>query len=172
MQHGIAILDTRKRRILKSAARRLRTFYKPIWTPHMGGMDQWPEYNIHSKGSCSSCQALLAYGLERLKSLGEYDKNKGMHIVLGKANEILEGVDPNNMILWVTATRKHRGKGISWKAARLGNAADLEYHRSQIRGYVQYQESLCNETQVFRGVCKKKKEEIAAKEKANAAKKK
>jgi len=92
--------------------KQVKDVYKQMWMPHLGGMNQWPEYNIMTKGSCSSCQALLAYGMERLKSLDGYDPNKGMYVVIGGANKIPEGVDPNQVILMGDCTKKHKGKGI------------------------------------------------------------
>ena len=80
--------------------------------PYLGGFEQWPEYKVHAKGACSSCQGLLAYSLERLKSLGEYDKNAGMSIVLGRTAELPKGVNPKELILMGDCVKKFRDKGI------------------------------------------------------------
>ena len=76
------------------------------------GADRWPEYNIYSEGSCSSCQALLAYGMERLKALGEYEKNAGVTIVLGRPKELPKDVKPEELILMGDCVKKYRDKGI------------------------------------------------------------
>ncbi|MFC2045339.1 DUF362 domain-containing protein [Chloroflexota bacterium] len=86
--------------------------FKYLWFPYLGGFDQWPEYDIHGEGACSSCQSLLACTMEKLKSLGEYDKNAGMTIVVGRTKELPKGVDPNNLLLFGDCTKKFRDQGI------------------------------------------------------------
>jgi hypothetical protein len=89
----------------------IKEVFKQMWLPYMGGFDQWPEYNIHAEGACSSCQALLAYTMEKLKSLGEYDKHAGMSIVVGKTKELPKDVDINNMLLMGDCVKKFRKQG-------------------------------------------------------------
>ena len=58
--------------------------YKKMWIPYIGDMStRWPEYDVRCQGACSSCQALLAINMEELKAVDEYEKNKGMTIVIG-----------------------------------------------------------------------------------------
>jgi len=92
--------------------RTIKEVFKQLWLPYMGGFDQWPEYDIHGEGACSSCQSLLAYTMEKLKALGEYDKNAGMTIVVGRTKELPKGVDPKNLLLFGDCTKKFRGQGI------------------------------------------------------------
>jgi uncharacterized protein (DUF362 family) len=122
-------LDISKMKVLKSAHKRglgnydekqieirgkkLEEVYKKLWIPYMGGFDQWPEYNILAENSCSSCQCLLAYNMERLKALGEYDKNAGITIVLGRKKEIPKGIPHDDLILVGECTRKFHDQGIS-----------------------------------------------------------
>jgi len=86
-----------------------------------GGFDQWPEYNIKSEGACSSCQGLLAFTIEKLKALGEYDKNKGMTIIVGPKREIPQGIPKEDLLLFGDCTKKWRDKGVSAGAARRAN---------------------------------------------------
>lgn len=86
--------------------------YKKLWIPYLGDFNQWPEYHIYPKGACSSCQGLLAFTMEKLKALGEYDENAGMSIFLGPKKELPKGVDPRNLLLMGDCLRKHRNAGI------------------------------------------------------------
>ena len=54
----------------------------------------------------------MAYNLERLKPLGEYDKNAGMTIVLGRPKELPKGVPKENLILLGDCVKKFRDQGI------------------------------------------------------------
>ncbi len=67
--------------------------YKKIWLPFLEGFDAWPEYRIY-EGGCSSCQSLVAITMAKLQALGEYEKNQGMSILLGRLKELPEGVRP------------------------------------------------------------------------------
>lgn len=92
--------------------RTLKEVTKPLWLPYLRGFDAWPEYNVYAHGACSSCQALIAFTLEKLKALGEYDKNKGIAIVFGKKKEIPAGLkEGRDLILIGDCLKKHRGKG-------------------------------------------------------------
>jgi len=86
--------------------------FKPIWLPYLKGFDSWPEYNILSENSCSSCQGVVAMNMEKLKALGEYDKNAGATIVLGRKKELPKGVDKQNMILIGNCVKKYRNQGV------------------------------------------------------------
>ncbi len=92
--------------------RSIKEVYKKLWIPYLGGFKQWPEYHIQAKNACSSCQGLLAYTMENLKCMGEYDKHAGIHILMGRTEELPEGVDPRNVILVGDCNKKFRGKGV------------------------------------------------------------
>jgi uncharacterized protein (DUF362 family) len=90
---------------------KIEEVYKKLWMPFLEGMDRWPEYDICAEGACSSCQGLLAFTMERLKALSEFDKNKGLSILVGPQKE-LPRRDPKDIILFGDCLKKHRGKGI------------------------------------------------------------
>jgi len=91
--------------------KKIEEVFKQLWLPYMKGLDQWPEYDIYADGACSSCQGLLAFTMERLKALGEYDKHKGLSILVGPKRE-LPGKDPKDIILFGDCLKKHRGRGV------------------------------------------------------------
>jgi uncharacterized protein (DUF362 family) len=85
--------------------------FKPLYLPYLEGFGAWPEYRFHTERSCSSCQGLLAFTMSKLKSLNEYDKNKGIDIVIGKKKEIPEGVRfGNDLILMGDCTKSLKNK--------------------------------------------------------------
>ncbi len=65
---------------------------RKLYLPYLEGFDAWPEYNFHLEKACSTCQGLLAFTMSKLKSLDQYDANKGIHIVLGRHKKIPDGV--------------------------------------------------------------------------------
>ena len=91
--------------------KQIKDVFKQLWLPYLEGLDAWPEYNIHAEGACSSCQGLLAYTMESLKAMGEYDKNAGIHICVGRKKELPEGTTPENTVLIGDCLKKYRGKG-------------------------------------------------------------
>ena len=94
--------------------------FKQMWFPYLGGLGQWPEYNFHSKGACSSCLGIAACTMEVLKAMGEYDKNSGISIVLGPGNKLPEGVPPENLLLMGDCAKKYRKEGIFIKGCPPG----------------------------------------------------
>jgi uncharacterized protein (DUF362 family) len=67
---------------------------RDLYLPYLEGFEAWPEYNIHLEKACSTCQGLLSFTLSKLKALGQYDANAGIHIVLGRHVRLPEGVEP------------------------------------------------------------------------------
>jgi uncharacterized protein (DUF362 family) len=108
-ERGIGEYDEK---FIEVRGRKIKDVFKKLWIPYLGGFEQWPEYNIYAQNACSSCQGLLAYSLERLKSLDEYDKNAGMSIILGRTAEPPKGVKPENLIIMGDCVKKFRDKGI------------------------------------------------------------
>ncbi len=110
----------RKRRIgnvdedrIEIRGKQIKEVYKKLWLPYLEGLDSWPEYNIYAEGACSSCQGLLAFTMEKLKSLGEYEKNQGISIIIGPKRKLPEGVKPGkDLILVGDCTKKYRGQGV------------------------------------------------------------
>jgi len=92
--------------------RTIKEVFKKLWIPYLGGFEQWPEYHIYAENACSSCQGLLAFTMEVLKATGEYDKNAGLSIVIGRKKALPEGVKPENLILIGKCVKKYRDRGI------------------------------------------------------------
>ncbi len=92
--------------------------HKDLWFPYLEGFETWPEYNFYTSGACSSCESLVAFTMEKLKALGEYDKNAGCHVVVGpkRDEEMPQGVDPNDVILIGDCVKRFRGEGRHWSA--------------------------------------------------------
>lgn len=105
-------LDNFEEENIEIRGRTIKEVFKQIWLPYLGGFEQWPEYKIYAKGACSNCQSLLAFTMEKLKALGEYEKNAGTSIVLGRTKELPKGVNPKGLILVGDCVKKYRGQGI------------------------------------------------------------
>ncbi len=83
-EYGTAQLDE-----IEVVGNTIEECYTRMWIPYIGGLERWPEYNICKEGACSSCQALLALNMEKLKSLDAYDSNTDKVIVMGSKNKEL-----------------------------------------------------------------------------------
>ncbi len=94
--------------------RKVDEVFKRLWTPYLEGLERYPEYDIHvNEGACFLCEGLVAWSLERLKPLGEYDKNAGISIILGHAKELPKNVKPRDLILMGNCIPKQfRDQGI------------------------------------------------------------
>ena len=91
---------------------RIEDVLKPLWLPYMEGFEKYPEYRIDTEGACSSCLSLVGLTMEKLISLGEYDKNSDVTILVGRKKEIPEDLDPYKVILFGDCLKKYRKKGI------------------------------------------------------------
>ena len=92
--------------------KQIKEVYKKLWLPYLKGFKAWPEYDIHAEGSCSSCQGLLAMTMEKLKAMDEYEKHKGISILVGLKKEIPKGLKlGKDVILMGDCLRKYRGLG-------------------------------------------------------------
>ncbi len=107
--------------------RSIKEVFKQLWFPYLEGFETWPEYKIDAEGACSSCAALVAFSMEKLKALGEYEKNAGCTILLGPKRDadMPVGVDPNDVILVGDCLKRFKGKGVGHWA---GNCPPLEPH--------------------------------------------
>ncbi len=92
--------------------RKIEEVFKEIWMPYLGGFAQWPEYHVDAEGSCSSCQGMVAMVLEKLRFLGEYEKNAGITILLGAKKTIPQGVPYKDLILVGDCLKKYSDRGI------------------------------------------------------------
>ena len=101
--------------------------FKQLWFPYLEGFETWPQYHFDTRGACSSCEALVAFTMEKLKALGEYERNAGCTILVGakRDDEMPTDVDPNDVILVGDCLKRFRGKGVGhW----VGNCPPLEPH--------------------------------------------
>ena len=86
--------------------------FRQLWLPYLEGLEKYADYDINTENACSSCLSLVGLTMEKLKALGEYDKNKGLKIFVGRKSQIPEGLDPYKVILFGDCLKKYRGKGI------------------------------------------------------------
>lgn len=108
-ERGLGVFDEDK---IEVRGRSIEEVYQKMWLPYLDGFETWPEYRFYPENSCSSCQSLVALTMEKLKSLGEYEKNTDAVIVLGRKKQLPEGVDPKSLILVGNCLKNHRKKGI------------------------------------------------------------
>lgn len=92
--------------------KKVKDVFKKLWVPYLEGLDQYKEYKIIAKDACKYCEGLLVHSLERLKPIGEYEKNAGMTIVLGRNAVPPKGVNPKELILMGDCVKKFRDHGI------------------------------------------------------------
>jgi uncharacterized protein (DUF362 family) len=113
--------------LIEVRGRTVKEVFKQLWFPYLEGFETWPQYSFETKGGCSSCEALVAFTMEKLKALGEYEKNAGCTIVIGpkRDDEMPQGVDPNDVILVGDCLKRFRGKGVGHWA---GNCPPFESH--------------------------------------------
>lgn len=79
-----------------------------MWVPYVGDMSKrWPEYDVRCEGACSSCQALLALSMEKLKAIGAYEKCSNTHVIIGGKNDLSDITDNENLVLHGNCTFKY-----------------------------------------------------------------
>ncbi|MBV7273327.1 DUF362 domain-containing protein [Clostridium sp. PL3] len=108
-ERGLGVSDEDK---IITKGKSIDEVYKKAWLPYLEKFETWPEYNIMHENSCSSCQSLVAFSMEKLKALGEYEKNKDAIIVLGAKKE-LPDVPKERLILCGNCLTKWRSKGVA-----------------------------------------------------------
>lgn len=83
--------------------------YRKMWIPYLGDIShRWPEYDVHCKGACSSCQAMMTLNMETLKAIGEYDKLSDFSVVIGHDNDdIPKDKDDKKILLHGKCTKKY-----------------------------------------------------------------
>ena len=104
--------------------KKIEEVFKNLWLPYLGGLNGWPEYDIQDKGACSSCQGLLAFTMERLKAVGEYDKNK----------EDLDSGRPQEIPAQERPQRHHPDRRLPQEVARPGRL----YRRMSAGGTIRH----------------------------------
>jgi uncharacterized protein (DUF362 family) len=107
-ERGLGNSNPRK---IEIRGKKIEKVYKKLWLPYLGGLDDWPEYDIQAEGACSSCQGLLAFTMERLKALGEYDKHTEISVLAGPKKRLPKKA-PKNIILLGDCLKKWRGQGV------------------------------------------------------------
>jgi len=116
----VAYLETARKRglgffeedMIEVRGKTIEDVFKPMWLPYMEGFEKYPEYEIDTEGACSSCLSLVGLTMEKLKSLGQYDKNSDVKILVGRKKKIPEGLDPYKLILVGDCLKKYRNQGI------------------------------------------------------------
>lgn len=79
-----------------------------MWVPYVGDMSRrWPEYDVRCEGACSSCQALLALSMEKLKAIGAYEACRNTHVVIGGKNDLSDITDNENLVLHGNCTFRY-----------------------------------------------------------------
>ena len=76
----------------------IKEVFQQLYMPYLEGFGAFPEYHFYVKNACSTCQGLTAFTVSKLMSLDEYEKNAGVHIILGRHNKIPEGIDDGQAV--------------------------------------------------------------------------
>lgn len=98
--------------LIEVRGRTIEEVFKPLWLPYLEGFEKYPEYSIETEGACSSCLSLVGLTMEKLKSLGEYEKNRDVTILVGRKKGIPEGLQHDKVILFGDCLKKYRKQGI------------------------------------------------------------
>jgi uncharacterized protein (DUF362 family) len=98
--------------LIEVQGEKIEDVFKTLWLPYMESFEKYPEYDIETEGACSSCLALVGLTMEKLKSLGEYDKNSDVNILVGRKESLPEGLDPYKVILFGDCLKKYRKEGV------------------------------------------------------------
>jgi len=107
---GIGVFDENQ---IEIRGRTIKEVFKQLWYPYLEGFENWPEYKVYAEGSCACCQGVLAFSLEKIKSLNEYEKNAGISIILGPYEKLPDGLKPGkDVILIGTCANKLCDQGI------------------------------------------------------------
>jgi hypothetical protein len=80
---------------------RIEEVFQKLYMAYLDGFGVFPEYDFRIKNACSTCQGLTAFTMSKLKALGDYEKNAGIHIVLGGHPKIPEGFDDGQDVFLV-----------------------------------------------------------------------
>ncbi len=113
VERGIGTMDSD---LIEIRGNSIQETSKKLWLPYLEALDAYPEYNLHTENACSSCQGLMALTMEKLKALGQYEKNQPLDIVVGRNKELPKSVKPGyDLILVGDCLKKFRRHG-HWAA--------------------------------------------------------
>ena len=111
---------------IKVVGEKIEDVYKPLYLPYLEGFDAWPEYSFYVENACSSCQGLTAFTMKKLQLLGEYDKNKGLNIIVGRKKNLPEGVRPGENLVLIGDCLKPLRKKIKGKCVFAAGCPPIE----------------------------------------------
>lgn len=103
IERGLGMVDKEQIEIRGNS---LEEVSKQLYLPYTEGFDTWPEFNLYTENACSTCQGLLAYTMVRMQALGEYDRNIGANVVIGRRKELPEGVKTGKDLILVGSCLK------------------------------------------------------------------
>ena len=110
VERGIGVYDEE---LIEVRGKSIKDVYKPLWLPYLEGFEKYPEYKIDTAGACSSCMGLVQLTMEKLKSLGEYEKNAGITVLVGRKKELPRGAPRGkDLILHGDCLKRHRQEGV------------------------------------------------------------
>ena len=91
----------------------IKDVFRQLWLPYLEGFSAFSEYDLHIEDACSSCLGLLAFTMEKLKAMGEYDKNAGISIVCGRKKKLPAGLKKGkDLILMGDCLKKYSSEGV------------------------------------------------------------
>lgn len=106
-------LGTFDEKLIEIRGQQIKDVFQQMWLPYLEGFGAFSEYDLHIDDACSSCQGLLAFTLEKLKAMGEYDKNAGVSIVCGRKKKLPAGLQKGrDLIIVGDCLRKYQNEGI------------------------------------------------------------
>ncbi len=106
-------LGTFDEKLIEIRGQKIKDVFKQMWLPYLEGFGAFSEYDIRAEDACSSCQGLLAFTMEKLKAMGEYDKNAGISIACGRKKKLPAGLKRGkDLILMGDCLRKYASEGI------------------------------------------------------------
>jgi hypothetical protein len=104
----------------------IKEVFRQCWYPYLEGFENWPEYHVYDEGACPCCQGIVAFTLEKLKSVNQYDKNAGISIILGPYKKLPKGVKPGkDVILIGTCTKNLSEQGVYVNGCPPGEGSPL-----------------------------------------------
>ena len=114
-ERGLGTLDENQ---IEVRGKSIKDVFRQLDVPYLHGLPEYEGYKIYDDKACSSCIGLLLATMEWLKpNAAEYEKNKGLTIVIGPKKELPAGLGKGpgrdkDLILMGNCVAKFRDKGI------------------------------------------------------------